>query len=148
MLPPVGDDVGSPGGGGLGSSVGASTTVTPVTVDTPSGPVMVLVTFEVREVVLLEAAEGAAVVDPSELGAEDRDVGAVDEGPVVRAVVEAVVGRAAEVEAVLRLLVVVVFDCRFANLTRRVASAARSWWMTSRARRSPGNTPCLNLDPL
>lgn len=58
------------------------------------------------------------------------------------------VGRAVvAVVAVLRL-VVVVFDCRFANLTRRVASAARSRWMTSRAGRSPGNTPCLNLDPL
>lgn len=153
MLPPVGDAVGSPAGGGLGSLVDASstTTVIPVEVDTPSGPVMVLVICEVMEVVLLEeeAAEGAAVVGFSEL--VGRVVCPVDEGPVVEAVVGAaavVVGRGEVVEAVLRLLVVVVFDCRFTNSTRRVASAARSWWMTSRARRSPGNTPCLNLGPL
>lgn len=112
------DGVASGAGGGLGSSVAMPITVVkPVSVDTPSGPVTVLVICEVREVVLLEAVEGAAVVDLSELGAEDRDVGAVDEGLVVRVVEGAVVGRAAEVEAVLRLLVVVVFDCRFANLT-------------------------------
>ena len=153
MLPPVGDAVGSPAGGGLGSPVDASstTTVTPVEVDTPSGPVMVLVICEVMEVVLLEEeAEGAAAVGLSAL--VGRVVCPVDEGPVVEAVVGAaavvVVGRGEVVEAVLRLLVVVVFDCRFTNSTRRVASAARSWWMTSRARRSPGNTPCLNLGPL
>jgi len=66
----------------------------------------------------------------------------------VAMVVGVVVGRVGETVELILLLVVVVFDCRFANLTRRVASAARSWWMTSRARRSPGNTPCLNLAPL
>jgi hypothetical protein len=156
----VGDDVGWSAGGGLGSSgtfVSTTTTVTPVEVDTPSGPVTVVVSDEVMEVVLLEVVEGAAVVDPPELGVVDFVVGPVDEGLVVREVVGAVVVgdavgavvvRDVEVEPVLRLLVVVVFDCRFTNSTRRVASAARSWWMTSRARRSPGNTPCLNLGPL
>ena len=63
----VGGDGVSPDGGGLGSSVGVATiTVISVAVDTPSGPVTVLVIFEVREVVFLEVAEGAVVALLSE----------------------------------------------------------------------------------
>lgn len=41
--------------------------------------------------------------------------------------------------------VVVLFDCRFANCTNRVASAAASRWMASTAEMSAGNTPCWYL---
>lgn len=117
---PVVDDVGS--GGGLDSSVVVMpTTVKPVLVDTPSAPVTVLVIFEVTEVVLLEVAEGAAVVDPlseAEVVVGPRVDWPVDEVPEVTIVEGVVRVEAAEVvEAGLRFVVVVVFACRFANLT-------------------------------
>lgn len=81
MLFSVGDAV-SPDEEGVESSVCEATiTVRLVSVDIlPSGPVTVLVIFEVREVVpLLGVVEGAAVVDPlSEVVCRDDCVDCVD----------------------------------------------------------------------
>lgn len=105
---------------------------------------MVLVIVLVEEAVVLLEDE----VAPELTGPAVEDVGVPE--PEVRpelVVVRGVVVAWFEVVGVLEVVVELARPCLLANLTRRVASAARSRWMTSRAGRSPGNTPCWNFGP-